>query len=56
MKKGVRSLADIIVESAEPREVHHFATLLGFGATAVNPYLAYETIKELVDENQNHES
>ena len=50
VKKGVRSLADIIVESAEPREVHHFATLLGFGATAVNPYLAYETIKELVDE------
>ena len=50
VKKGVRSLADIIVESAEPREVHHFATLLGFGATAVNPYLAYETIKGLVDE------
>ena len=50
VKKGVRSLADIIVESAEPREVHHFATLLGFGATAVNPYLAYETIKELVYE------
>ncbi|MCR4651442.1 MAG: glutamate synthase large subunit [Lachnospiraceae bacterium] len=40
----------LIVESGEPREVHHFATLLGFGACAVNPYLAHATIKELVDE------
>ena len=40
----------IIVESGEPREVHHFATLLGFGASAVNPYLAHAAIKELVDE------
>ena len=47
---GVRSLADIIVESGEPREVHHFATLLGFGATAVNPYLAYECVRELCDD------
>ena len=40
---------DIILESAEPREVHHFATLLGFGASAVNPYLAQESIRELID-------
>ena len=40
----------LILESGEPREVHHFATLLGFGASAVNPYLAHATIKELVDE------
>ncbi len=39
----------IIVESGEPREVHHFAALLGYGASAVNPYLALETIKELID-------
>ena len=39
----------IILESGEPREVHHFATLLGFGASAVNPYLAHASIKELVD-------
>ena len=39
----------LILESGEPREVHHFATLLGFGASAVNPYLAHSTIKELVD-------
>ena len=38
----------IIVESAEPREVHHFATLLGFGASAVNPYLAHSCISYLV--------
>ena len=40
----------LIVESGEPREVHHFATLLGYGASAVNPYLAHATIKELVDD------
>ncbi len=40
----------LILESGEPREVHHFATLLGYGAAAVNPYLAHSTIKELVDD------
>ena len=40
----------LIVESGEPREVHHFATLLGYGASAVNPYLAHATIAQLVDE------
>ncbi|WP_031556754.1 glutamate synthase large subunit [Lachnospira multipara] len=40
----------IVVESGEPREVHHFATLLGYGASAVNPYLAHATIGQLVDE------
>ena len=38
------------MESAEPREVHHFATLLGYGACAINPYLAHETIGQLIDE------
>ena len=46
-KKGT-SLA-IILESGEPRDVHHFATLLGYGACAINPYLAQETIRQLVD-------
>ncbi len=41
----------LILESGEPREVHHFATLLGFGASAVNPYLAHATIQELIDDN-----
>ena len=39
----------MIIESAEPREVHDFATLLGYGACAVNPYLAQESIKELIE-------
>ena len=46
--KKSTSLA-IILESGEPREVHHFATLLGYGASAINPYLALETIHELID-------
>ncbi|MBQ7507686.1 MAG: glutamate synthase large subunit, partial [Lachnospiraceae bacterium] len=40
----------LILESGEPREVHHFAALLGYGASAVNPYLAHATIKELVSD------
>ncbi len=44
-----RTSLSMILESAEPREVHHFATLLGFGATAVNPYLALDTIRGLID-------
>lgn len=39
----------LILESGEPREVHHFATLLGYGACAVNPYLAHETIREMIE-------
>ena len=50
IKKGARSLADIIIETGEAREVHHFATLLGYGATAVNPYLVYQSIYQLVEE------
>lgn len=44
-----RTRVAIILESAEPREVHHFATLLGYGACAINPYLAQESIKDLID-------
>ncbi|MCR5474452.1 MAG: glutamate synthase large subunit [Lachnospiraceae bacterium] len=40
----------LILETGEPRDVHHFATLLGFGACAVNPYLAHATIRELIDD------
>lgn len=58
IKKGLRSKIDIIIESAEPREVHHFATLISFGASAINPYLAYESIRQLRDDNllkEDHE-
>ena len=41
----------MILESGEPREVHHFATLLGYGACAINPYLVQDTVKQLVDEH-----
>ena len=44
-----RTSVAMILESGEPREVHHFATLLGYGACAINPYLAHETIKQLID-------
>ena len=44
-----RTSVAIILETGEPREVHHFATLLGYGACAVNPYLAHETIRQLID-------
>ena len=44
-----RTAVSIILESAEPCEVHHFAALLGYGARAVNPYLAQECISELID-------
>ena len=47
MRKGLRSSCGLIVETGEAREVHHFACLLGFGASAVNPYLAFETIEDM---------
>ncbi|MGI5928625.1 glutamate synthase large subunit [Pseudoflavonifractor sp.] len=45
-----RTAVSILLESAEPRDVHHFAALLGYGARAINPYLAEETIVELIEE------
>ena len=51
VKTKKRTSLAIILESGEPREVHHFATLLGYGACAVNPYLAQDTIQELIDNN-----
>lgn len=44
-----KTSVSLILESGEPRTVHHFATLLGYGACAVNPYLAQDTIKELIN-------
>ncbi len=44
-----RTSVAVILETGEPREVHHFATLLGYGACAVNPYLAHESIRQLID-------
>ena len=50
VKTKKRTSVSVILETGEPREVHHFAALLGYGASAVNPYLAQETIRELVQE------
>ncbi|MDR3540656.1 MAG: glutamate synthase large subunit [Desulfosporosinus sp.] len=47
IRKEIRTNLGIVLESGEPREVHHFCTLIGYGVTAINPYLAYETIKDL---------
>ena len=44
-----RTSVALILESGEPREIHHFATLLGYGACAINPYLALESIHELIE-------
>ncbi len=47
IRKGSRMNVSIVLETGEPREVHHFAVLLGYGANAVNPYLVYETLGDM---------
>ena len=47
IRKVLRTEIGLILESGEPREVHHFCTLIGYGVTAINPYLAFETVKDL---------
>ena len=48
VRKSLRTRVSLVLETGEPREVHHFACLIGFGASAVNPYLAFETVRKLV--------
>lgn len=48
IRAELRTQAALILESGEPREVHHFSLLIGYGATAVNPYMAYETIGDMI--------
>src|SRR5207302_5064316 len=48
IREGTRTRVSLIVESGEPREVHHFALLMGYGASAVNPYLAFEAVHDQV--------
>ncbi|HEY8565557.1 MAG TPA: glutamate synthase large subunit [Beijerinckiaceae bacterium] len=50
IRKGLRTSVGLVVESGEPREVHHFACLAGYGAEAINPYLAFETLVAMKDE------
>jgi len=48
VRNGLRNHVGLVLESGDPRAVHHFATLIGYGAGAVNPYLSYQTIEDLV--------
>ncbi|WP_223068119.1 glutamate synthase large subunit [Paenibacillus caui] len=48
IRQETRTKVSILLESGEPREVHHFALLLGYGVSAVNPYLAFETIRDMI--------
>jgi glutamate synthase (ferredoxin) len=48
IRTGKRTQVALLVESGEPREVHHFSVLVGYGATAVNPYLAFETLEGMI--------
>jgi glutamate synthase (ferredoxin) len=48
IRNGKRMKVGLVLESGEPREVHHFATLIGYGAGAINPYLAFESLGDLI--------
>lgn len=50
IRKGTRTQVGLVLESGEPRETHHFCTLIGYGADAVNPYMAYESLHDLIQE------
>ncbi|RZM82526.1 glutamate synthase large subunit [Leptolyngbya iicbica] len=50
IRNGTRTRVGLVLESGEPREVHHYAVLLGYGCGAINPYLAFETIESMIDE------
>ena len=50
IREGLRTSVGLVVESGEPREVHHFACLAGYGAEAINPYLAFETLIAMKDD------
>ena len=50
IREGTRTRASLILESGEPREVHHYALLIGYGVGAINPYLAFETLDDMIRE------
>ncbi len=60
IEKGIRTNCGLVVETGEAREIHHFATLIGYGANAINPYLAFETIEDMrkrkmINEDVSHD-
>jgi glutamate synthase (ferredoxin) len=52
IREGTRTQVSLVLESGEPREVHHFALLIGYGAGAINPYLAFETLEDMIRQGQ----
>jgi len=50
IRAGKRTKVGLVLESGEPREVHHFCTLIGYGCAAINPYLAFETLDEMIEQ------
>lgn len=50
IREKTRTQVALVVESGEPREVHHFSVLIGYGATAINPYMAYETLHDMIEQ------
>jgi glutamate synthase (ferredoxin) len=50
IRAGTRTRIGLVLESGEPREVHHFATLIGYGCGAINPYLAFETLHDMIQQ------
>jgi glutamate synthase (ferredoxin) len=50
IREGKRTKVGLVLESGEPREVHHFCTLIGYGCAAINPYLAFETLDDMISE------
>jgi glutamate synthase (ferredoxin) len=50
IRHGTRGRVGLVLESGEPREVHHFALLIGYGCSAINPYLAFESLDEMIRE------
>ncbi len=55
IRQGTRTKVSLVLESGEARELHHFAALIGYGANAINPYLVFETLESLIDEEQFEE-
>src|SRR5262249_39367646 len=52
IREGTRTRCALVLETGDPREVHHFALLIGYGASAINPYLAFETLDDLLRQGQ----
>jgi len=50
IREGTRTRIGLVLESGEPREVHHYALLIGYGCGAINPYLAFETIGDMINQ------